>query len=567
MILGAQRFRFERLATWLETRRGLAVCALCLLWMIPGLIGRDPWKPEEAYIFGVVHEMIANGHWWIPHLAGEPFLRHPPFYHWSAAVTAQALPMLAEHDAARLVNLVFGGISLGFLALATGRLSGFERRWLAPLLLIGCVGILQPAHLLVPDNAVLAAYALAAYGLAASSPAPAAGALAFGTGLGLAFLSRGVFSMLPLALTLACLPILLPALRRRDFGRFAVLGLLVALPWLLLWPLGLYLRDADLFREWLWMEQLGRFWKPFPEAGSGNPLYYLRVLPWFSWPALPFALWALWLGRRDIRHRPELALPLTLLLVTFVTLSFGHDKREWFALPLLIPLCLLAVGAVHDLRRGAINVFFWFGIAFFLFFLAVVWFYFSAVEFGIPERAARHMARMEPGYSPRVGIVLIFAAAGLTAAWILLLFNIRRSPERPFVTWAAGATAFWIALMFLMVGWVDNAKSYRAMIQSLSTALPPSVDCVASRGLGESQRALLHYMADVTTRRAERGHRPEACEFLLVEGGVHDDETPGHSWLLHWEGHRAGDNRERYRLYRRTSTDARSLTDAPEPGP
>ncbi len=550
MILGAQRFRFERLATWLEDRRGLAVCALCLLWMVPGLLGRDPWKPEEAYIFGVVHEMVANGHWWIPHLAGEPFLRHPPFYHWTAALAVEALPFLAEHEAARLVNVLYGGITLWFLALATGRLVAFDRRWFAPLMLIGCVGILQPAHLLVPDNAVLAAYALAVYGLAAGGPAPAAGALAFGTGLGLAFLARGVFSALPLALTLAALPILVPVLRQRDYGRFALVGILVAVPWLVIWPVGLYLRDPDLFRHWLWLEQIGRFWRQFPDAGAGNAVYYLKVLPWFSWPAWPFALWALWLGRGQLRTRPGLALPLILLLATFAVLSLGHDKREWFALPLLVPLCLLAIGGVPELRRGAINVFFWFGIAFFLFFLAVVWFYFSAVEFGVPERAARHMARMEPGYRPGVSVVLIIAAVVLTVAWILLLFNIRRSPERPFVTWAAGATAFWVALMFLMVGWVDNAKSYRTMIQSLSAALPSTAGCVASQSLGESQRALIQYLGGIVTRRVEAGHRAESCEFLLVEGSVRDSALP-YPWVLHWEGHRAGDDRERYRLYRR----------------
>ena len=29
-----------------------------------------------------------------------------------------------------------------------------------------------------------------------------------------------------------------------------------------------------------------------------EPLYYLKNLPWFAWPALPLALWTLWIRGR-----------------------------------------------------------------------------------------------------------------------------------------------------------------------------------------------------------------------------------------------------------------------------
>ena len=29
---------------------------LCLAWLLPGLIAHDPWKPDEAYTFGVVYD-------------------------------------------------------------------------------------------------------------------------------------------------------------------------------------------------------------------------------------------------------------------------------------------------------------------------------------------------------------------------------------------------------------------------------------------------------------------------------------------------------------------------------
>ena len=35
-------------------------CLLCLAWILPGLIGHDPWKPDEAYSFGLVYHIIQS---------------------------------------------------------------------------------------------------------------------------------------------------------------------------------------------------------------------------------------------------------------------------------------------------------------------------------------------------------------------------------------------------------------------------------------------------------------------------------------------------------------------------
>jgi len=36
---------------------------LVLTWMLPGLVGHDPWKVEEAINFGAVLEMLRSGDW------------------------------------------------------------------------------------------------------------------------------------------------------------------------------------------------------------------------------------------------------------------------------------------------------------------------------------------------------------------------------------------------------------------------------------------------------------------------------------------------------------------------
>jgi len=548
MILGAQRLRIDAIVSLIEHRRAWLIAGLCLLWMLPGLVGRDPWKPEEASIFGVVLETLQGGHWLVPRLAGETFLRHPPLYYWTAAGTGQMLAgWLPLHDAVRLVNLAFVGASFWLVARAASHLTGPGLAWLAPLVLMGCIGLAQPAHQLVPENALLLSHALAAYGLASAGAAVAPASLALGLGIGIAFLSRGLSSALPLLLAALILPLLCADLRQPAYRRFLLLSVAVALPWIVLWPMRLFLEEPLLFQLW-WDHQTGQFAPPGTPFGSAAS--FIRVLTWFSWPVWPFALLALWQGRRGLARSTALVIPLVLLVVTLMALAIGQDRREVLALPTLVPLALLAHAAVPDLRRGAVNAFFWFGIAFFLFLFAAVWFYFSAVDFGLPERAARHMARMEPGYVPVVSVAAMIAAGMLTLAWILALFNIRRSPARPFVTWAAGMVAFWAVLMLLMVGWADHAKSYRGMIASLSHAITPTTQCVAGSGLGESQRALLHYFAGIRTQRIDAVGPGGECDLLLVQS--RRPEPPlGHPWQLVWEGHRPGDKDERFRLYQR----------------
>jgi 4-amino-4-deoxy-L-arabinose transferase-like glycosyltransferase len=365
----------------------------------------------------------------------------------------------------------------------------------------------------------------------------------------MAFLAKGILPAAALLATVALEPLLGDAERRRAALRAGGVLLLVAVPLLAMWPLALHGRSPELFREWLWVEELGRYLGTGrPNAEADSPLEFVAVLPWFAWPVLPFSLWSLWGGRRRLRE-PQLRIPLTLFAATLVILAGAHDLRELMALPLLVPLVLLAVPGLHTVPRGAAYALFWFSIMFFVFFLAVAWFYWSAVDLRVPARAAAHMARMEPGYEPVRNPLLMAIAAAATLAWLVALFNVRRSPERPFVAWAIGATAFWMCTMTLMVGWVDNAKSYRGVAEGLRAHLPAGAACLSSLSLSESMRGVLHYHAGVVTRRVESGAQPDGCPLLVVEGGKDTGLMPS-PWELVWEGNRPGDKRERLRLYR-----------------
>ena len=65
--------------------RALALAALFAAWIAAGLFGHDPWKPDEAYTFGLVYHILQSNDWLVPTLAGQPFVEKPPLFFWTAA--------------------------------------------------------------------------------------------------------------------------------------------------------------------------------------------------------------------------------------------------------------------------------------------------------------------------------------------------------------------------------------------------------------------------------------------------------------------------------------------------
>src|SRR5262249_55364892 len=160
-----------------------------------------------------------------------------------------------------------------------------------------------------------------------------------------------------------------PAWRSRRYAISLGWALLAFLPWALIWPTLLYLRSNALFHEWFWVNNFGRF---SGSAGLGGVLdhwHYLKALPWFALPTLPLAAWTLWhAGRNRAELRSaELQMPLTVFLVMLAVLSAASSARTLYALPMLVPLAILAALALDSLpqRLGAAleHAGFWFAAA------------------------------------------------------------------------------------------------------------------------------------------------------------------------------------------------------------
>ncbi len=90
----------------------------------------------------------------------------------------------------------------------------------------------------------------------------------------------------------------------------------------------------------------------------------------------------------------------------------------------------------------------------------------------------------------------------LTLLWLALVRPARRSNRRAILNWAAGMTLLWALYSTIWLPYLDSRRSYRGVAESVRAVLPRE-GCVASRNLGDAQRALFQYFANLVTVRAE----------------------------------------------------------------
>lgn len=540
---------------WSAHYPALVVIAVLGLSMLPGLVGHDPWKQDETYITEIVRHMLASGDWTVPTMAGVPFMEKPPLFYWVAAICAAlSSPLLSLHDGARLAT----GIFVGGTGLATAWVG--HRWWrqgrVSLLILFSSLGMVRHCHFMLTDLAMMTGFAVAICGLALCHEKWVPGGLLLGTGVGIGFLAKGLLAPGVLGVCALLLPLFFPRWRRRNFLRTLAISLAAAAPWLLIWPLALFYRSPPLFMEWFWLNNIGRFAGfSVPQLGASHTeWFWLTTLPWFTFPALPLALMSVWRHRDTAMSKESFQIAIVLAAALMAVLWQSASARDNYALPLLLPLALIAAPAVHALSARIDRFWAWGACILwgaFAVLLSATWIWMTVRH--RPPRLPVIASFLPLDFNAQFDLRALLAAAALTAGLLVLAKECSRFAGRGLGTWFTGTAITWSLLSTLWLPWIDAAKSYRSVFDAVKTALPVRYECIAERGMGESELSMLSYFLGITAARLEFGEGAR-CDVLLINGAANAPPRYVDTgvWQAVWQGARPGDRDERFWLYTRT---------------
>jgi len=527
-----------------------------IIWIFPGLLGHDPWKPDEAYSFGLVENILHTGNWLVPTLADEPFMEKPPIYYLTAAAIARLLSgILPDYDAARLASGFYMALTFLFTGLAARELYGKGSAWLAPLLLLGCLGLAHRMHQMITDVALLSGFAMGFYGLCLASRRFLLGGFWLGTGTGLTFLSKGLLGPGIMGIFVSVLPVIHIQWRNKNYASTLLAAFVAFLPWMLIWPLALYWHSTSLFYEWFWTNNFGRFFGTVKLGPTKRSGFYFKTLLWLALPVWPMAAAALLRQPRRSIRKPALLLPLVFFIVMLSILGAASDARELYAIPMLLPLAVLATPGCLGLSNFGAKLLGRSGIILFSIAAVILWLVWLTAELKQPAVVYQYLRQQWPDVHVEFSLLLFALAAACSLFWLLLIRWNSGDAKQSVLNWSGGAALVWALIMTLYLPILDQRKSYRQIFTEIRDFLPGPGECVSSRYLGEPQRALLQYFAGLVTYRVEIPERHRNCNYLLVQyrGHAYDyllASMPG--WTSVWRGRRPRSD-EFFILYRKNN--------------
>lgn len=541
----------------------LALLLFCAAYVLPGLIGREPWKSLDMASLGYMLSLArGESDWAMPTLLGlapEPDGLLP---YWLGAlfiqVSADAIPAFLA------VRLPFMGLVLLTLAATWnavynlalspkaqpvafafgGEASPKEyARALADaglLALIATLGLAQPSHEITPMVVQLTLLSLAFYGVAALPHHRVRAYAALAISLMGLTLSGAPSLALLLGSSLALLCLCDAELPHRFESALWLTGLCL-------------LSTAISLQADLWQWRI----RP-PHATWSEWRTLLRLLLWFTWPTWPLALWTLWRWRHQWWNRSmhrHLVLPLwfVVLAVTCALITASAERTLLLALP---PLAALAAFALPTLQRSVSALIDWFTLLFFSGCALIIWVVWLAVQTGWPAQPAANVARLLPGFTPSWGVLAFAAALMATLTWLWLVKwrvgRHRAALWKSLVLPAGGAALCWLLLMTLWLPLLDFARSYGPLVRNVN-ALMSTPACIHLYGMNRAQIAAFQYHGNYQVQPLDG----KACEWLVIDAdalAAFQRLSSASDWAKVKTVWRPSDNNENVILFKRSPT-------------
>ena len=527
----------------------IALWLFCLAYLVPGLVGREPWKGEELQVFG---QMLAlaqgQSNWLHPTVWGQTLPLDAPLAYWmgawaiglapswlSAGSAARipfalllALTMFSTWKAAYYLGLGARAQPVAFAFGGEAKPKDYARTIAdsATLALIACLGLALLSHEATPMLMQFSFFGCAFLGASALPYHPFKSSMALVVALaGLSFSGAPTLSVL-LATGVACIIFFDKENENTSLLRMYAYALLAC-------ALGIA-AIAHYFDLFHWrISTTARDWN--------NWRGLVDLLVWFMWPAWPLVLWTLWQWRRQwlsqnwSRH---LVLPLWFialaLCVAFMTRT--EDQTLMLVLP---PMATLAAFALPTFRRSFSAFIDWFTLIFFTGCAFIIWVIWIAMQTGWPPQPAANVARLAPGFVPSFSVLAFVFALMATAIWAWLVkWRVGRHRQaiwKSLVLPSGGAALCWLLLMSLWLPLLDFARSYVPWVQQIQQTMKvqggSSSDCMMTYGLNVGQMTAFHYHGGFEIKPLDNAESPQnaSCRWLMVD----NDSRPELAQVAH----------------------------------
>ncbi|MFT3856951.1 MAG: hypothetical protein QM742_05440 [Aquabacterium sp.] len=546
----------QRLPRW-------ALLLFCAAYVIPGLFGRDPWKNEDIAAFGQMWSLaLGDASWLHPNVGGVapqyggvlPYWLGGAFISvlspWVDPALAARIPFalllgsilaltwyttyhLAMTDAAQPLPLAFGGEAQPrdyARCVADGAL----------LALIASLGLLQLGHETTPELLQLTGSTMLMFGLAAAQREPVHARVAALVGLPMmaASGSPAVAAFLGVAGMVVCLRSGHAAMRQHLIWVAAATLLAVALATAL---------SLGGLSGWIWRVDLDIGVKAL-----------LKLITWFTWPALPLAGLTIWHWRRQVWRR-HIAVPMLAALVGLgASIAMGGNERA--LLTVLPPLAVLAAFALPILQRSLGSAIDWFSVCFFTVCAAAIWAFYIAMHTGTPVRMAARVAKLVPGIVPQFSLATLLIAVVATVLWLALVrWRTARNAHalwKSLVLPAGGVALCWLLFMTLWLPLLDQARSYRYLMTRMKPHVPAhSLVCSPRSPVG--LLTAMEYFGGYSVNGvalADKEREQLMCERLVLRIGPREKPPVVKGWYRMAQYNQRTHNSEQIVIYRRAGT-------------
>lgn len=542
----------QRLPRW-------ALLLFCAAYVLPGLFGRDPWKNEDIASFGQMWSLaLGQASWLHPNVGGVLPTSGGVLPYWLGGAFIKVLsPWVDPALAARLPFAVLLALILALTWYTTYHLARTKAAQPLPLAfggeaepadyaravadggvlaLIATLGLLQLGHETTPELLQLTGSTLFLYGLAMAETraVKARWAALLSLPVMAASGSPAVALMLGAAGSVICL--LSRQAELRQYLRWVLVSMVLAM------ALASGLSALGL-SGWSWRLS-------WPDT----PGEVLRLLVWFTWPTLPLAVLTIWHWRRQVTHR-HIAVPLlTALVGLLASLSMGANERA--LLTALPSLAVLAAFALPILQRSLGSAIDWFSVFFFTVCGILIWLGYVALHTGAPARTAERITKLVPGTEAQFSWLALIVALIGTVLWLGLVrwrtARVSHALWKSLVLPAGGVALCWLLFMTLWLPILDQARSYRALIERMRPDVPADTMVCAPRATVALLTGLEYfgqYRVDGLAPTSGEGARH--CEVLIVQlpGRAAIPEVEG--WQPRAKHNQRTRNSEQIVIYRR----------------